>query len=212
MDSSNSSSSESVNVDNAQPESTSTVPSSLTPADSIRKHPIRTTFFVICVLITSVVVTTAVRIELLNSAAGGPLPLTINSYDGKWYPADIVYVMKSTDHKIGQIRQNLFKHNHPMEEVPELESFVGPPYSVDEQQRLDTAEKNHGLGIALYSWLRSMGIAQYFLAPTAFALCILGYFVFLRWPARLASLTLAGLSGWAIYLMMVREYSVVWYS
>ncbi|MFO1065261.1 MAG: hypothetical protein U0892_15455 [Pirellulales bacterium] len=149
---------------------------------------------------------------MLNSAAGGPLPLTINSYDGKWYPADIVYVMKSTDHNIGLIRQNLFKQNHPMEEVPELESFIGPPYSVDEQKRLDTAEKNHGLGIALYSSLRSMGIPQYFLAPTAFALCMLGYFVFLRWPARLASLTLAGLSGWAIYLIMVREYSVVWYS
>ncbi|MHC4880632.1 MAG: hypothetical protein ACYTGL_29625 [Planctomycetota bacterium] len=110
------------------------------------------------------------------------------------------------DRRIAGMRYGDFFSLHP--DAPEVDRqlFSGPPYSLVEQQLIDDALARTKANAALYGWVSTMGLLQYFIAPVA-----------LVWSARLTAsrremrmkatgTTCAVIAAAALILMFYRGY------
>jgi hypothetical protein len=160
-----------------------------------------------CFLLTAVVVHTCVRIEVLNARYGYYLPRKdFGSANPKWRVAARIAVLKRLETQIADERLSAYVASHPNEPVPPIEEMTGPPYSEDEQRRIDTELAENALRTELRSWVGGFGLLQYFLAPIGLAWAVAITLAHRSIVVRIATSFLATCSAVAIYLAFHRGY------
>ncbi len=159
-----------------------------------------------CLLLTAVVVHTAVRIEHINYKMGTFLPRAEGFEDEKWHVPEFDGVMNFVNMQIAKQRENAFSKEHPGEEVPPLETFVGGPYSEFELGMIARRKSEYATFQSLHWWVYGFGAFQYGLAPLAFVWAIGNVLAFQKVNMRVISTSCACLAFLAIFLMVVRGY------
>ena len=123
----------------------------------------KTTF---CILLTAIVLHTCIRIEILNARAGTFLPRKMQEIGiPKWREAGTRPFLKHLETLIAMERLNSHASQHPNDPVPEIEAFIGPPYTDAEQAWIDSETAEHNLNSQLRTWF-GVGLLQYLLAPS----------------------------------------------
>lgn len=156
-----------------------------------------------CLILTAVVVVTALRIEQLNSQSGMFLPRPSNE---PWQVASLDQVHAYIDSQIAIRRSGLFSVEHPDEAIPAPESFVGAPYTAGEQAWFDRSTVEHSALSRLRWWVISFGAAQYLIAPIALFWAATNFLAIRKTPHRISSGLCALLAFAAIFLMVFRGY------
>ena len=159
-----------------------------------------------CVLLTAVVVHTALRIEHVNHQMGTFLPRAPGYEQEAWGVPERDHVMSYVDAQIAKQRANVFAVDHPDEKVPPTESFVGEPYSQFEKSFIERHKRDYATFQELHWWVYGFGAIQYGLAPLAFVWSIGNVLALQKARFRLLSTLCAGLAFGAIFLMIFRGY------
>lgn len=159
-----------------------------------------------CLLLTAFVVHTALRIEHVNHQMGTFLPRAPGLEQEKWQVPELDRVLNFVDGQIAKQRSNTFALEHPGEEIPPTESFVGAPYSEIETGFIDRHKRDHAVFQELHWWVYNCGALQYGLAPLAFFWSIGNLLALKKVPVRVVSIACAGLAFVAIFLMIFRGY------
>jgi hypothetical protein len=163
--------------------------------------------FVGCLILTVIVVHTCVRIEVLNARYGYYLPRTdFGNGNQKWRVAGRRATMRWLEHKIHMERCAAYAAAHPDDPMDDLERFCGPPYSADEQKMIDTELAENELRAELWSWVASMGILQYILAPLTFAWAVALAVCNRSHLIRMSAIGFAVAAAVSIVLMFHRAY------
>lgn len=159
-----------------------------------------------CLLLTALVVHTAVRIEHVNHQMGTFLPRAPGLEQEDWQVPELDQVLKFVNDQIAKQRANVFVMEHPGEEVPPIESFVGEPYNDFESGIIDRNKQGHATFTELHWWVYGFGAVQYCLAPLAFIWSIGNLLAVKKIHIRALSTACAGLAFCAIFLMIFRGY------
>lgn len=160
-----------------------------------------------CILLSTIVVHTCVRIEALNAQYGYYLPRTdFGSGNPKWRVAARSILLKGLDRRISQERFADYMESHPDKPVPDLERFAGPPYTSEQQQLIDTELAENALRSELHSWVDGMGLLQYFLGPFALVWAIAIFIAARTSTIRVTSALCMMCSAVSIGLMFYRGY------
>ncbi len=159
-----------------------------------------------CLLLTAVVVHTAVRIEHVNHQMGTFLPRAPGYEEEDWQVPEIEHVLNFVDAQIAKQRVNVFVMEHPGEEIPPIETFVGEPYNASETGFINRQKQGHATFKELHWWVYGFGAVQYGLAPLAFVWSIGNLLALKKIHIRAISTACAGLAFCAIFLMIFRGY------
>ncbi len=159
-----------------------------------------------CLILTAVVVHTAIRIEHVNQQVDTFLPRAPGYETMEWQVPPLDDVLAYVDNQIAKQRSNVYVQEHPGEEVPPTESFLGAPYSPKEVGIIDRQKRFHANFNELHWWVNSFGAVQYCLAPLAFMWSIGNLLALKSIVPRLLSTSCAGLAFIAIFLMILRGY------
>jgi hypothetical protein len=158
-----------------------------------------------CLILTAIVMHTALRIEHLNSRSGMFLPRT-ESFTTEWRVPELKHVLGYVDTQIATRRSNAYSVQNPEKELPATEMFVGAPYSQAEQNWIDRSKDEHDAHTRLHWWVTSFGAAQYLMAPIAFVWAMANALAIRKTPHRVVSCLCAMLAFGAIFLMFFRGY------
>lgn len=159
-----------------------------------------------CLLLTAFVVHTALRIEYVNEQMGTFLPRMAGFENEAWDVPEVDQAMNFVNAQIAKQRANIYVVEHPGEELPPMESFIGEPYNERETSFINRHKRDHATFKELHWWVHGVGALQFGLAPLALVWS-LGNLLAIR-PAliRALSTACAGLAFYAIYLMILRGY------
>lgn len=159
-----------------------------------------------CLLLTLFVVHTAARIEHMNRVCDDILPLTGDVPTSQWRVPELRDVLSYIDEQIMIRRLNLFAYEHPNEELPPNDKFIGAPYSASEQRMIDRSIVDHANHTKLHWWVTNFGSWQYALAPLCFVWAIGNVLSMSQRKLKAVFAFCALLCFAAIFLMIVRVY------
>jgi hypothetical protein len=158
-----------------------------------------------CILLTTIIVHTCLRIEVLNARYGYYLPrIDFGGGNSKWRTEGTQkMLLKEFDRRIAYERLRVYMDSHPDEPVPDLERFTGPPYTREQQHSIDA---ENALKSELHSWVDGMGLLQYLLGPFTLVWAIVIFFADRAKATRLPSAVCVVRSVVSIGLMFYRSY------
>ena len=159
-----------------------------------------------CLLLTAFVAHTALRIEHVNHQMGTFLPRAPGLEQEKWQVPELERVLNFVDGQIAKQRVNVFAIEHPGEEIPPTEAFVGEPYSPLEKGFIDRHKRDYAIFKELHWWVYGLGALQIALAPLAFVWSIGNLLAVKKGTLRMLSTVCASLAFGAIFLMILRGY------
>ena len=160
-----------------------------------------------CLLLTAVVVHTCVRIEQLNAKNSYYLPRTdFAGGNPKWRYSTIKGTMYGLNNEFAEERMIAFSKSRSERPLPEFQQFIGPPYSENEQRRIDAKLANNSLRNELHDWVESGGLLQYLLAPVAIVWAIMIFWSQRSLFSRLLSGASAMCAAVSIGFMLYRGY------
>jgi len=170
----------------------------------------KTKFIVVgcLLLLTGFVVFSACHIEYLNALGGHVLPRHESDLaEGKWEIAELPVVLGRLDDQFLERRYlAALSQARSNESEPPAEVVPGPPYSASEQRSIDFIKSQHDVLIRLHWATKTLGIAQYFLAPIVLLLAM-GYGILVRGiPSKVLTGICGSLSLLAMFLIAVRGY------
>lgn len=159
-----------------------------------------------CFLLTVFVVHTALRIEYVNHQMKTFLPRAPGFESERWDVPEFENAMNFVRAQIAKQRANLFAAEHPGEELPPIESFIGEPYNERELGFINRHKRDHATFQELHWWVYGVGALQIGLAPLALAWSVCNLLVLKKAQIRLLSTACACLAFSAIFLMVLRGY------
>jgi hypothetical protein len=159
-----------------------------------------------CLLLTAVVVHTALRIERINALCHQYLPRAHQAAGTTWEIPQLQHVLNYVEDKIAIRRSNSYSVEHPDEQLPPEDKFFGAPYSASEQKWIDDSVADHAMYSKLHWWVTRFGSVQYVLAPLAFVWAIGNFLSIRKTKLRVVSTLCAALAFGAIFLMIFRGY------
>lgn len=159
-----------------------------------------------CLFLTVFVLHTALRIEHLNGQMGTFLPRADGWENEEWGVPESEDAMDFVRAQIAKQRANLYAVEHPGEEMPPIESFVGEPYNDRETGFINRHKRDHATFQELHGWVFGLGALQIGLAPLAFAWSVCNLLVLNKVRIRMLSTACACLAFSAIFLMILRGY------
>ena len=159
-----------------------------------------------CLLLTVMVVHTALRIEHLNALSGILLPRSTPVSNAQWRVHELQSILNYVDAQIAKRRSQAFAADHPGEATPAEETFVGAPYTAKEQNWIDRSKNDHASHTKLRWWVVNFGGLQYLIAPLAFVWAMGNSLAIRKTSLRFMSGLCALLSFGAIFLMIFRGY------
>ena len=164
-------------------------------------------FVVATFLLTAIVANTCLQIEILNVQNDKYLPRTdFGNGNRKWRTAANSALLKSLEQQIAIERYTAFMAKHSDRPNMSPEQFFGPPYTAAEQELIDRSLARNSQESKLSSWVSSLGILQYVLAPLACFSAIVMFVVDRKPAIRIAAVVCSLLSVTSIYLMFYRGY------
>ncbi len=113
------------------------------------------------------VVHTALRIEYVNEQMGTFLPRMAGFENEAWDVPEVDQAMNFVNAQIAKQRANIYVVEHPGEELPPMESFIGEPYNERETSFINRHKRDHATFKELHWWVHGVGALQFGLAPLA---------------------------------------------
>ncbi|MCC6510246.1 MAG: hypothetical protein IT423_14170 [Pirellulaceae bacterium] len=159
-----------------------------------------------CVVLTALVVHTAIRIEHVNVLSNTYLPRSPGEAQQEWVLPELSQVLEYVDHQIAIRRADAYAMTHPGTAIPANSEFLGAPYTEDEQNWIDRSKRDFASHTELHWWVTNFGSPQYLLAPLAFIWSVGNFLTVRKNTVRVLSTACALMAFGAIFLMIFRGY------